>query len=189
MQTQPNQRTQQQRQQLPLREKIFANLQGPFKPWKSWRKNFGGPHPSQQHIMDDQAQTKCGHQRIQRWRVPQRSEQTPLSNCPQQRCAKRSQQHGSQINRSLVRPTAPHLRDEVSRYHGAQHVKTTVRKVNDARYTKDQGQPCRHHEQRACMAEAIQALNEPKTHSTQCVKSRASTRVVLKVLTTADSSA
>ena len=60
---------------------------------------------------------------------------------------------------------------------------------DDAGHAKDKGQARRHHEQRACVAEAIQALNEPKTHSTQCVKSRASTRVVLNVLTKAASSA
>ena len=77
----------------------------------------------------------------------------------------------------------------MAREHGPEHVKTAVGKVDNAGHAKDQGQAGRHHEQRACVAEAIQALNEPKTHSTQCVKSRASTRVVLKVLTNAASSA
>ena len=89
----------------------------------------------------------------------------------------------------MLRPSRQPLGDEGAGDQCAQHVKTAVRKIDNAGDAKYQRQTRSHDEQCACMAETIQTLNQPKTHSIQCVKVLASTRVVLKVFTSAASSA
>ena len=121
--------------------------------------------------------------------MAQGSEEKNLRQSTEQCCSNSAKHHGQEVQSGMLRPTRLPLGDQGARQQRTQHVKTAVGKIDNAGDAKHQRQARSHDEQGACVAQAIQALNQPKTHSIQCVKELGSMRVVLKVLTKAASSA
>ena len=64
MQRTPHKRTQTERHNLPLREEVLAHLDSALQTRKTRRKNFTRPQSPKQNVVNDQTQTKGGHQRI-----------------------------------------------------------------------------------------------------------------------------
>ena len=71
MQRTPHNRTQTERHNLPLRKEIFAQLNSTLQTRKTRCKNFTRPQSPKQNVVNDQTQTKGGHQGIQRRRMAQ----------------------------------------------------------------------------------------------------------------------
>ena len=111
------------------------------------------------------------------------------------------QEHGQRIRPGRLSPFGPPVGHRVRSPQRAQHEKTAVRKIDDPGHAEDQRQTRSHQKQgggvaqpveqlqRQCFKSQLSTLSREKDQSTHWVKSCADTRVVWKVLTSADSSA
>ena len=141
VQPQPHQWPQHDGDDMPGGQKLACNFNRPFQARKARCKHLIRPKGPQHHVVHEQRQAKSGHQLVQLRHTQHTAQQQHLNHRAQRCRARCTHQHGPRVAPSTVTPAGQPNSDDMRRQHGPQHVKTAVRKVNNARHTKNQRQP------------------------------------------------
>ena len=120
---------------------------------------FGAPD-HQRQILDYQDHAKCGHQLKQLGRAVDRAQNQHFHDHAQQAHSQARQQNGP------PKPNSPrqHLHQGVA-HIGADHVKRSMGKIDNAGYAKDQAKPRCHHEKGARIGKPCQQLCDEQPHN------------------------